>query len=135
MNPDIELAAPIEDAELGDIQQALSWRMPGALRDLLLECDGLTAWSAGYVWPGRRILEMDVEFRSNQEFRHLYLPFDGLMFFGDNGGGDQFAFVDRGGRSDVFVWEHEDDSRRWIANDLEDFLGRALASGGSDWYL
>ena len=109
--------------------------MPEVLHDLLLECDGLTAWSAEYVWSARQILEMDGEFRSNQEFEHLYLPFDGLMFFGGNGGGDQFAFVDRGGRSDVFVWEHEDDSRRWIANDLEDFLNRALASGGSDWYL
>lgn len=23
----------------------------------------------------------------------LYMPFDALLFFGDNGGGDQFAFV------------------------------------------
>lgn len=108
--------------------------MPDSLYGLLLECDGLTAWFAEYVWSAQRLLEMDREFQSNQDFGKLYLPFDGLMFFGDNGGGDQFAFVDRAGRSDVFVWEHEDDSRRWVANDLEDFLGRALGSEGSDWY-
>nr|WP_329202312.1 MULTISPECIES: SMI1/KNR4 family protein [unclassified Streptomyces] len=64
----------------------------------------------------------------------LYMPFDALLFFGDNGGGDQFAFVQTPRRPDVFVWEHETDSRRWVAGDLRDYLGRSLAAGGDDWY-
>jgi hypothetical protein len=134
LSPDAKLGALADLVRLRDVQASLSWTMPDSLQGLLLECDGLTAWSAEYVWSAQRLLEMDREFQSNQAFGKLYLPFDGLMFFGDNGGGDQFAFVDRVGRPDVFVWEHEDDSRRWVANDLEDFLGRALRSGGSDWY-
>jgi len=46
------------------------------------------------------------------------MPFDPFLFFGDNGGGDQFAFVQTPQRPDIFVGEHESDSRRWVANDL-----------------
>ncbi len=32
------------------------------------------------------------------------MPFEPLMFFGDNGGGDQFAFVSDPRARSVFVW-------------------------------
>lgn len=131
---EVELGPPATLDHLAEVQDSLNWRMPASLHSLLLECNGLVAWSAEYVWSTERLLEMEDQFQPAAEFDSLYLPFDGLNFFGDNGGGDQFAFVDRAGKSDVFVWEHEDDSRRWVANDLEDFLVRALGSGGADWY-
>ncbi|MEU9141003.1 hypothetical protein AB0D33_34480 [Streptomyces sp. NPDC048404] len=34
----------------------------------------------------------------------------------------------------LFLWEHESDSRRWVAGGLRDYLGRALRTGGDDWY-
>lgn len=40
----------------------------------------------------------------------------------------------RPSRADIFVWEHEDDSRRWVARDLQDYLGRSLADEGDDWF-
>jgi hypothetical protein len=55
------------------------------------------------------------------------------LFFGDNGGGDQFAFVLRDDRRDIFVWNHETDSRHWVAGHLEDYLTHALPAG-EDWY-
>nr|BFF18897.1 SMI1/KNR4 family protein [Promicromonospora thailandica] len=132
---EVELGAPVASEQIDRLEGALGWQVPAELRSFLLECNGLTAWSAEYVWPTGRILEINNQFNGSAEFETLYLPFDGLRFFGDNGGGDQFAFVDRAERSDIFVWEHEDDSRRWVANDLGDFLDRALSSGGVDWYL
>ncbi|MEH0472441.1 SMI1/KNR4 family protein [Streptomyces sp. B21-097] len=39
-----------------------------------------------------------------------------------------------GRRPDVFVWDHESDSRRWVARDLEDYLRRRLGSDGPEWY-
>ena len=42
----------------------------------------------------------------------------------DAGNGDQFAFVVLDGevrRDDIFVWNHEDDSRSWVAPRLEAF--------------
>jgi hypothetical protein len=50
------------------------------------------------------------------------MPFDPLLFFADAGNGDQFAFVLRDRRKDVFVWDHETDSRKWVAPDLGSYL-------------
>nr|WP_280703686.1 hypothetical protein [Kitasatospora sp. GP82] len=45
------------------------------------------------VWAIEQIVEQNLYFRSDGSFARLYMPFDALLFFGDNGGGDQFAFV------------------------------------------
>jgi hypothetical protein len=109
--------------------------LPGELRGLLAETDGIVGRSGvDTVWPIERIVEQNLLFRTDASFAQLYMPFDALLFFGDNGGGDRFAFVRRPERPDIFVWEHESDSRRWVANDLKDYLGRSLAQGGDDWY-
>ncbi|MET9693876.1 SMI1/KNR4 family protein [Streptomyces sp. NPDC006514] len=81
-----------------------------------------------------RIVEQNLLFWSDPSFARLYMSFEALLFFGDNGGGDQFAFVQMPRRPDVFVWEHETDSRRWVAGDLRDYLGRSLREGDDDWY-
>jgi hypothetical protein len=56
------------------------------------------------------------------------------MFFGDNGGGNQFAFVPGEAKAGVLVWEHETDDRRQVADDLADHLRQALTSDGDEWY-
>ncbi|MEU9917381.1 SMI1/KNR4 family protein [Streptomyces sp. NPDC051001] len=65
--------------------------------------------------------------RRDGSTRRLYMPFDALLFFGDNGGGDHFAFVQRPQRPDIFVWEHESDSRRWVAGDLRRLVSAVFA--------
>jgi hypothetical protein len=52
------------------------------------------------------------------------MPFDSLLFFADTGTGDQFAYpiTPTGIRDDIYVWDHEDDSRRWYAARLEQYL-------------
>lgn len=51
------------------------------------------------------------------------MPFEHLLFFGDAGNGDQFAFpIHADGtinRPDIFLWNHEMDSRSWIAPSLK----------------
>lgn len=42
--------------------------------------------------------------------------------FADVGNGDQFAFLLRDGRKDIFAWDHEDDSRTWVAPDLDKYV-------------
>ena len=84
------------------------------------------------VWPLEQIVEQNLHFWSDDAFGELYMPFDALLFFGDQGGGDQFAVVEI--TLYIFVWEHEDDSRRWVARDLEDYLGRFRTDGGDDSY-
>lgn len=58
------------------------------------------------------------------------MPFDHVLAFGQTGNGDLFFHpVLRGEvREDVFVWDHEDDSRTWYARDVEDAVRRWMAS-------
>ncbi|WP_328890929.1 SMI1/KNR4 family protein [Streptomyces sp. NBC_00316] len=126
---------PSDGSMLAEAERRLGSELPAELAQLLLESNGIMGWtSVDTVWTIEQIIDRNLSFRSDSSFAQLYMPFDALLFFGDNGGGDQFAFVQTPRRPDVFVWEHENDSRRWVARDLRDYLGRSLAEGGDDWY-
>lgn len=127
---------PVDAPALRAAELRLGRRLPAALADLLQETNGIRGpYELDTVWPLERIVEDNLRFWSDPMFGGLYMPFEPLLFFGDNGGGDQFAFVRvPDGRPDVFVWEHEDDSRRWVARDLRDYVCRSLTSEGDDWY-
>lgn len=132
----VDLQGPAGGAALAAIEQGLGQSIPQALRELLLETDGIADdYGTDVIWSAEKILSDNEEFRQNEQFRGLYQSFDVLMFFGDNGGGDQFAFVRRPARDDeIFVWDHETDSRTWVAGSLENYLRSALGSDGEDWY-
>ncbi|MET8968508.1 SMI1/KNR4 family protein [Streptomyces hydrogenans] len=133
--PDAGFREPVEAAEIVEAERRLGQALPTDLRQLLLESNGVLGRThVATVWAVDQIVEQNLRFWSDETFAQLYMPFDALMFFGDNGGGDQFAFVQKPQRPDVFVWEHESDSRRWVANNLHDYLGRSLRVGGDAWY-
>ncbi|MDX2643130.1 SMI1/KNR4 family protein [Streptomyces sp. PA03-1a] len=132
--PDVAFRPPVDRAALAEAEQRLGRALPAQLAALLLEADGMVGtYGKDVVWSLHRIVEQNLLFWSPDAFPGLYMPFDALLFFGDNGGGDQFAFVQTPKRPDIFVWDHEDDSRLWAARELDDYLRRALADGG-DWY-
>ncbi|MEE1787648.1 SMI1/KNR4 family protein [Streptomyces sp. SP17BM10] len=133
--PDAELAAPASDDTLADVERALGQRVPPDLAGLLRECDGVVRRGLDVVWDAARIARDNRGFRTTEDFRQLYMPFEPLMFFGDNGGGDLFAFVRTPERDhDVFVWDHETDSRSMVTGRLRQYLERSLREAG-DWYL
>ncbi|WP_455403079.1 SMI1/KNR4 family protein, partial [Streptomyces bambusae] len=74
------------------------------------------------VWSAERIVDENAAFRANPSFAELYASFDSMLFFGDNGGGDQFAFFCNPDRSEVVVWDHETDERRVVAESLERYV-------------
>jgi hypothetical protein len=124
--PEHEFRAPAMPSHLAAAETSLGASLPAALRDLLLESDGvLGPYGLGLVWPIEQIVKDNLEFRSYPDFRELYMPFDPLLFFADAGNGDQFAFrvLERAVRgADIYVWNHEDDSRTWVAPDLGRYL-------------
>ncbi|WP_457029618.1 SMI1/KNR4 family protein [Kitasatospora sp. P5_F3] len=133
--PGAGLRAPAELSAMVEAERRLGRTLPTELKQLLQESNGVVGHShVDTVWNCDQIVEQNLLFWSGESFAQLYMPFDALLFFGSNGGGDQFAFVQRPQRPDIFVWEHESDSRRWVANDLRDYLGRSLRIGGDDWY-
>ena len=126
LTPDHEFAAPVAWAELALAEEKLGLQFPDDLRGLLLETNGVQGqYGLGLVWPVERIVGDNVNFRTNEVFKGLYMPFDPLLFFADAGNGDQFAFPIQLGtvrRNNVFVWNHEDDSRTWVAPSLAKYL-------------
>lgn len=78
-------------------------------------------YGLGLVWDVERITKDNTWFRRDADYTELYMPFDPLVFFTDAGNGDQFA-VSMHGNQEVYVWNHEDDSRTWVAPTVLQFL-------------
>ena len=131
---DAELGHPADEEALTALVSTLGQPLPPQLAALLRECNGVRGRrSLDVVWSAERIAETNAEFRDSPDFAELYMPFEPLMFFGDNGGGDQFAFVRTPERDEVFVWDHETDSRYLVTYNLRQYVERALQADG-DWY-
>lgn len=115
--------APAGESALRECEAALGQRLPTQLIELLRETNGVEGeYGLGLVWPVERIKEDNLQFRTSSDFTSLYMPFDPLLFFADAGNGDQFAFVMRDRPADVFVWDHETDSRMMVAPNLDRYL-------------
>jgi hypothetical protein len=117
---------PASSTDLAATERIVASSLPAELRELLRQTDGIKGrYGEGLIWPCARIAADNRLFRENEQFRDLYMPFDPLLFFADAGNGDQFAFPVCGGevrRPDVFVWDHETDSRNCVAPDLARYL-------------
>ena len=129
---DAEFGVGADQVRLAAAETKLGIIIPSGLRDFLKEADGVRAdHGAGVIWPIARIVSENLAFRSDSDFRELYMPFDDLLFFADDGGGDQFAFaIHADGRihkNDIFRWEHESDGRVWFAAGLSDYAARRLS--------
>ncbi|MFD3430459.1 SMI1/KNR4 family protein [Nocardia fluminea] len=91
---DAEFAPPASDTEIDQIEGQLGQPVPNELRDLLRHANGVQAeWGSGLVWTVQEIIDQNIEFRRDAEFAELYMSFDQLMFFGDNGGGGETSSI------------------------------------------
>ncbi|MGB4773557.1 MAG: SMI1/KNR4 family protein [Daejeonella sp.] len=103
-------------------------QLPDELEELYKQTNGINELLDGQViaeliWPIERVIEANKEYRTG--FKDSYMSFDQLLFISDAGNGDLFGFVTLNGkfeRSDIFVWNHEDDSRTWVAPNLTKFI-------------
>ncbi len=123
---DSEFRSPANEIRMQEADIQLGLSLHRDLKDLLGETNGVIGeYGLDLVWGIDRIVSDNLTFRDNEDFRTLYMPFDHLLFFGDTGNGDMFAYSICGGvirRPDVYVWNHEDDSRSWVAPSLIKYL-------------
>jgi hypothetical protein len=119
-------SAPATAHRRSEVETSLGVMFPHDLRELLRETNGVVGeYDLGLVWDVDRIESDNLNFRSNADFAQIYMPFEPLLFFGDAGNGDQFAYVILSGvvrRQDIFVWNHEEDSRSWVAPSLREYF-------------
>lgn len=120
---DVAFHSGASEAAIRRCEAELGQTLPHDLAELLRESDGVEGeYGLGLVWPVERIRTDNVEFRADATFARLYMPFEPLLFFADAGNGDQFAFVLRERPADVFVRDHETDSRTMVAPSLAAYL-------------
>jgi hypothetical protein len=121
---------PANSEQITRVEEILGVKLPAELQDLLKESNGIADEYGGrVVWSIERIIETNLLFRRYPDFTELYMPFDPLLFFADALDGDQFAYVITAGAirsSNIFVWNHEDDSRTWLAPSLKRYLEERL---------
>jgi hypothetical protein len=134
---DAEFSTGADEKRLAAAEANLEVGIPQALREFLKDADGAVCdHGTDVVWSVAKIESENLAFRSNADFEELYMPFDSLLFFADDGGGDQFAFaVHADGqihKNDVFRWDHESDARIWFASGLSDYVARRLSKSYYD---
>jgi hypothetical protein len=126
LTPQSRFHSPANKHNISDIGVNLGVPFPKDLIELLCESDGvLGEYGLNMIWPLERIHSDNLSFRTNSSFKELYMPFENLLFFADAGNGDPFAYRICNAvvpDSDIFAWNHENDSRTWVAPSLRHYL-------------
>ena len=114
------------EAQIDSLEKAIGVMIPTDLKQLLMESNGvLGKYALRLIWSVEEIIKCNVAMRTNSLYHESYMLFDPLLFFADAGNGDQFGFRIIQGKikqPDVFTWNHEDDSRMWVAPSLQSYL-------------
>lgn len=114
------------EVQIDSLEKTIGVVIPVDLRQLLMESNGvLGEYGLRLIWSVEEIIERNVEMRINLIYHEYHMPFDNLLFFADAGNGDQFGFRIIQGKikqPDVFAWNHEDNSRMWVAPSLQSYL-------------
>jgi hypothetical protein len=114
------------ETQITSLEKAVGVVIPDNLKQLLTESNGvLGKYELRLIWPVEEIIKRNVKMRTDPIYHESYMPFDNLLFFADAGNGDQFGFRIIQGKikgPDVFSWNHEDDSRMWVAPSLQLYL-------------
>jgi len=117
---------PATNAEIIRISEELNVNAPQKLFTLLSETNGVfDCFGCPLIWSTAQIVRDNLFFRGLGDNEDLYKPFDNLLFFSDSGCGDLFGYKLVNGNiqaEDIYVWNHEDDSRMWVASSLEEFI-------------
>jgi hypothetical protein len=119
------MGPPASPAVLADVEAALNVALPAELRSLLEEMNGVRDRFSTLILSAEDIQETNLAFRNNADYSELYMPFDCLLLFARSGTGDMFAYAVLAGvvrMPDIYVWNHEDDSRCWVAPSLDIFI-------------
>ena len=111
-------------------------QLPPELEELYTQTDGVDDFlyikhldesikTGDLIWPVERVIKENTFHRTSENYKRLYKSFNNLFFFADAGNGDLIAFEMQDGvleKSDVYFWNHEDDTREWLASGLKVFI-------------
>lgn len=133
LGADVKLRDPASEAAVAAAEADLRVTFDDPLRSLLLASNGVGGrFGFSLVWPADRIVAENSNCRTTVSFKERYMPFDHLLFIGEAGNGDLFAYpitADGNARSrgDIFRWDHETDGRVWVAGGLRQYIAGFVA--------
>jgi hypothetical protein len=134
VSEDFNFNVPVGELLLEKFYSHFQVYLPSELLELYKQTNGIeqTITTNGerivtgdLIWPLEYTIQQNINMRTHAAFANLYMPFDPLLFFADAGNGDLFAFAILNKRirnRDIFVWNHENDSRTWVAPSLDQFV-------------
>ncbi|CAI9396625.1 SMI1/KNR4 family protein [Niallia sp. Sow4_A1] len=127
ISKDYHFKDPVTKIELAQIQKELNVELPEELTAIFNETNGVfDNRNCPLVWSASQIMKDNLFYRNFEDYRDIYMPFDNLLFFSDAGNGDLFCYaILKNGtieKTDIYVWNHEDDSRTWVAASLKHFI-------------
>ncbi|MGN7388319.1 SMI1/KNR4 family protein [Sporosarcina sp. SAFN-015] len=108
------------ESEMHQVAEELGVGVSEKLMELYRETNGVfDSFGCPLIWSISRVVEDNLFFRNFEDYKDIYMPFNHLLFFSDNGCGDLFGYRIANGSiptDDIYVWNHEDDSRTWVAS-------------------
>jgi len=120
------LVEPAMENEIHKLEKIFSVEISNELKTFLSESNGVyDTYKCPIIWSVKQIIEENSNLRKYEHFKDIYMPFDCLLFVADAGNGDLFGYSILNGivqKDDIYVWNHEDDSRTWVASSLKKFI-------------
>ncbi|PEY99681.1 SMI1/KNR4 family protein [Bacillus sp. AFS018417] len=118
---------PANISDLEQLESIFKIKLPTELKTFLNETDGVYGeYGCPLIWSSNQIQQENINIRSHKELNDFCMTFESLFFFSDAGNGDLFAYaVTKNGtieKGDIYVWNHENDSRTWVAPSLQKFI-------------
>lgn len=128
-DPDATLHPPAPSSLIREAEKKLGIELPISLKDIYSESNGIFMnTGANTIMTIQDMVAENLQLRSEEDFRELYMPFDNLLFFGAAGNGDLWAFgIKMNGDLDdlnLYGWNHENDARPWVARNILDMMVR-----------
>ncbi|MGR9594523.1 SMI1/KNR4 family protein [Bacillus thuringiensis] len=127
ISTDCKFNPPATKAAITKIEDIFQVKLPDELKEFLCETNGVeySEFNLPLVWNTERIQKENYDMRSEKIFKEMYMPFDSLLFIADAGNGNLFGYRVLNGlidNYDIYTWNHENDSRTWVAPSLQIFI-------------
>ncbi|EJS68020.1 SMI1/KNR4 family protein [Bacillus cereus] len=124
---DCKFNPPTTETTIAKIEDMFQVKLPDELKNFLRETNGVkySEYDLPLIWNTDLFQQENYNMRSEQFFKEMYMPFDPLLFIADAGNGDLFGYRILNGvidNCDIYTWNHEDDSRTWVAPSLQVFI-------------
>jgi len=126
ISKECQFKAPATEADISLIKRELDIYLPKKLADLCKETNGVFGkYGISFIWSTEQMVKENLFFWAIHKQIDSMRSLDTFLFFSDAGNGDLFGYSIENGsiqNDDIYVWNHEDDSRRVIASSLEEFI-------------